>query len=102
MAGVLTNSNRLKLTGRLGRTPTDGELYMAHFLGAAGATRLIEGAAAQPSQRADALFPSAAAANKNIFYNRLGTARSVGQVYAELNGRLSRPPVHPRPVRSRR
>lgn len=89
MAGVLTNSNRLKLTARLGRAPSDGELYMAHFLGAAGASRLIESAAAQPLQRADALFPRPAAANKSIFYNRFGTARSVGQVYAELNGRYA-------------
>lgn len=89
MAGVLTNSNRLKLTGRLGRAPSDGELYMAHFLGAAGAMRLIENAAAQPNQRADALFPGAAAANKSIFYNRFGGARSVGDVYAELNGRYA-------------
>jgi hypothetical protein len=89
MAGVLTNSNRLKLTGRLGRTPTDGELYMAHFLGAAGASRLVESIAAQPSQRADSVFPSAAAANKSIFYNRFGIARSVTDVYAELNGRYA-------------
>lgn len=89
MAGVLTNSNRLKLKARLGRTPTDGELYMAHFLGAAGASRLIEGAAAQPNQRADALFPAAATANKSIFYNRLGAPRSVTDVYAELNARYA-------------
>jgi Transglycosylase SLT domain len=87
MAGVLTNSNRLKLTGRFGRAPTDGELYMAHFLGAAGATRLIDSAGAQPNQRADALFPRAAAANRSIFYNRSGSARSVAEVYGELNGR---------------
>jgi hypothetical protein len=89
MAGVLTNSNRLKLTGRLGRAPSEGELYMAHFLGAAGATRLIEGAAAQPGQRADALFPRAAAANKSIFYDRSGAPRSAAGVYAELNGRYA-------------
>ena len=41
MAGVLTRSNGFKLTGALGRRPTDGELYIAHFLGAGGASRLI-------------------------------------------------------------
>src|SRR4030081_3381546 len=33
MAGVLTQSNSFKLTGKIGRRPTDGELYMAHFMG---------------------------------------------------------------------
>lgn len=89
MAGVLTNSNRLKLAGRLGRQPTDGELYMAHFLGAAGATRLIENVQAQPHSRADTLFPSAAAANRSIFYNRIGAPRSVADVYATLNSRYA-------------
>src|SRR2546429_3404 len=39
MAGAFANSNAKVLTDRLGRTPTDGELYMAHFLGASGAAR---------------------------------------------------------------
>ena len=41
MAGVLTQSNSFKLTGKIGRRPTDGELYMAHFMGVGGAAKLI-------------------------------------------------------------
>ena len=37
MAAVLTQSNSFKLTGKIGRRPTDGELYMAHFMGVGGA-----------------------------------------------------------------
>src|SRR3974390_1351583 len=33
MAGALTQSNSFELTGMIGRRPTDGELYMAHFMG---------------------------------------------------------------------
>jgi hypothetical protein len=33
MAAVLTQSNSFRLTGKIGRRPTDGELYMAHFMG---------------------------------------------------------------------
>src|SRR5258708_6798563 len=33
MAAVLTQSNSFKLIGKIGRRPTDGELYMAHFMG---------------------------------------------------------------------
>src|SRR6202158_3030076 len=33
MATVLTQSNSFKLTGKIGRRPTDGETYIAHFMG---------------------------------------------------------------------
>ena len=34
MAGAFTKLNAGKLAERLGRGPTEGELYIAHFLGA--------------------------------------------------------------------
>ena len=87
MAGVLTRSNSFKLTGTLGRRPTDGELYIAHFLGAGGASRLISNVQNNPQASAVDMFPRAAAANRSIFYDRGGNPRSVSQVYAELTGR---------------
>ncbi|HEY0236572.1 MAG TPA: lytic transglycosylase domain-containing protein [Afipia sp.] len=87
MAGVLTQSNSFKLAGDLGRRPTDGELYMAHFMGSGGASRLITAAQDTPRASAVAMFPSAAAANRPIFYNRDGSQRSVSEVYAELDRR---------------
>lgn len=89
MAGVLTRSNSFKLTGVLGRRPTDGELYVAHFLGAGGASRLISNAQNNPQANAAAMFPRAAAANRSIFYDRAGNARTVAQVYAELTARYT-------------
>ena len=44
MAAVLSQSNSFKLTGKLGRRPSDAELYMAHFMGVGGATKLISNA----------------------------------------------------------
>ena len=41
MAGAFTKANAGKLAARLGRDPTEGELYIAHFLGPTGASRLI-------------------------------------------------------------
>jgi hypothetical protein len=35
------------------------------------------------------MFPNAAAANRSIFYDRGGQARSVSEVYAELNARYA-------------
>jgi hypothetical protein len=89
MAGVLTQSNSFKLTGMIGRRPTDAELYMAHFMGVGGAAKLITKAEDNPNASGAALFPNAAAANKSIFYDRNGAARSVSQVYGVLSSRYA-------------
>lgn len=90
MAGALTQANSFKLSGELGRRPTDGELYMAHFMGVGGATKLISTAQSNPGVSAPAMFPNAAAANRSIFYNRDGSARSVSEVYSDINARFAR------------
>ena len=84
MAGELTAANRAELAQGLGRAPTDGELYIGHFLGSTGAVRLIRAAAFEPQARAAELFPAAARANPTIFYDRDGGARNVGEVYVRL------------------
>ncbi len=89
MAGALTQSNSFQLTGKIGRRPTDGELYMAHFLGVGGAATLINSAVDNPQASAAKMFPNAAAANRSIFYDRQGNARSVSDVYAVVNARYS-------------
>jgi hypothetical protein len=87
MAAVLTQSNSFKLTGQIGRRPTDSELYMAHFMGVGGAAKLISNAEDNPNASGVALFPNAAAANHSIFYDRTGRARSVSEVYSVLTQR---------------
>ena len=87
MAAVLTQSNSFKLTGRIGRRPSDAELYMAHFLGVGGAAKLVSNAEDNPQASAAAMFPKAAAANQSIFYDRSGQPRSVSEVYSVLNSR---------------
>ncbi|MGB8103233.1 MAG: transglycosylase SLT domain-containing protein [Pseudolabrys sp.] len=84
LAGALTRNNAALVSSNIGRQPSSGELYIAHFLGADGAGRLINGAAKQPHARAAAMFPHAAAANHSIFYDASGRARSVGEVYGKL------------------
>jgi hypothetical protein len=87
MAGAFANANAKVLTDRLGRKPTDGELYIAHFLGASGAARFIGAAEAHPNAKAADLFPRAAQANNSIFYDKQGGAKSLKQVYAGLVSR---------------
>lgn len=83
MAGELTSDHASYLRGRVGRSPTAGELYAAHFLGPQGSARLIQAATASPGASAAAMFPEAAQANRSIFY-REGRAATVGEVYANL------------------
>jgi Transglycosylase SLT domain len=90
MAAVLTQSNSFKLTGMIGRRPTDSELYMAHFMGVGGAGKLISNAEDNPQASGARLFPNAAAANRSIFYERsTGRARSVSEVYSVLTQRYA-------------
>ena len=59
MAGAFTKANASALNERLGRSPSEGELYIAHFLGADGAGRLIALAATNPNAKAADFFPNA-------------------------------------------
>jgi hypothetical protein len=88
MAGVFTNSNAKHLTNKLGRAPTDGELYMAHFMGANGAARLISAAESNPGAVAAESFSAAARANRSIFFDKSGRARSFAEVTQNLAGRF--------------
>jgi hypothetical protein len=83
MAGELASDHAAYLKGRVGRDPTAGELYAAHFLGPQGSARLIEAVERSPGMPAAALFPDAAHSNRSIFY-REGRAATVGEVYANL------------------
>jgi hypothetical protein len=88
MAGAFTRTNAAYLTQKLGRQPSEGELYIAHFLGAGGAARLITLAASDPNAKSTDFFAHAASANPSIFYDRRsGGARSVAQVRDILTGR---------------
>ena len=84
MAGALTQKNAEQLAGALGRQPHAGELYMAHVLGARGASDLIKTASSDPTRSAAKDFPEAAAANRGIFFDKTGRARSAQEVYGVL------------------
>ena len=84
LAGALTQRNREALGQALGREPTSGDLYAAHVLGAKGAASLIASAQTSPARAAALDLPEAAAANKNLFYDRGGRARGSAELYALL------------------
>ena len=102
MAGAFTRWNGDWLTATLNRAPSEGELYLAHFLGAQGAAKLIGLAQSSPQANAAEVFPRAAGANRPIFYDKQGEPRSVAQVYNLMVGRYSvargQAPGNPSPV----
>jgi hypothetical protein len=87
MAGAFTQQNAAVLRQRIGRDPSEGDLYVAHFLGAGGASQLINLASQSPGTTAASAFPNAAKANPSIFYDRQGRARSASEVYHVLVAR---------------
>jgi hypothetical protein len=84
MAGAFTKANAARLARALGRAPSDGELYIAHVLGQSGAVKLISSAENAPQIDAARLFPHAARANRSIFFDKAGGARSSADVYRVL------------------
>ncbi|MDI7774940.1 transglycosylase SLT domain-containing protein [Asticcacaulis sp. EMRT-3] len=96
MAAEMTAGHAAYLRGRIGRDPTQGELYAAHFLGPDGAADLIQAAATRPQATAASLFPQAARANHNIFYSH-GRALAVSEVMANLTRVGGNQPVQTTP-----
>jgi hypothetical protein len=92
VAGVFTQQNASYLSDRLGRQPTEGELYIAHFLGAGNGARFIRLAETRPDLPANVYFGRAARANRSIFYAD-GKARTMGEVYETLVSKYGNTPV---------
>jgi hypothetical protein len=81
MAAEYAKSNRGQLEQNLGRPATPTDLYMAHFLGATGATKFLSALNATPNKTGAEILPDAAAANRGAFYDKQGQALSVAQIY---------------------
>lgn len=83
MAGELAQDNAAFLQSKLGRAPTNGEIYAAHVMGAGGALRLIE-AAKKGAPDASTIFPAEARANPWLFTDN-GAPRSAQALLDRLN-----------------
>ncbi|MEP6786684.1 MAG: transglycosylase SLT domain-containing protein [Sphingomonadales bacterium] len=88
MAGEFASDNRDKLESSLGRTAEPVDLYLAHFMGAKGASDFLSAYDADPSMAAAPLFTAAAAANHSIFYAPDGSARSLGEIRSNFATKL--------------
>ncbi|HEX6956471.1 MAG TPA: transglycosylase SLT domain-containing protein [Ferrovibrio sp.] len=89
MAAEYARSNEQALSRELGVDLNSVDLYLGHFLGAAGAGKFLAARLDDPSQSAAALLPEAAAANRSVFYTADGQPRSVGDIYADFQRKLA-------------
>jgi hypothetical protein len=88
MAAEYAKENRAALEGALDRKAGAADLYFAHFLGAGGATRFLQALDAGGSVKAAELMPEAAAANRAVFYDPSGEAKTVQTIYRELSQKI--------------
>jgi hypothetical protein len=86
MAGEAAVETKKNLECALKRELCEGELYAAHFLGPGNARKLISLNGERPECFAAEEFPAAARANKTVFYNPDGSAKTVREVYAWATG----------------
>ncbi len=89
LAGEFASDNSDYLEKKIGRKPESVDLYLAHFLGPAGAAKFLGRMDENPSASAAPSFPKAARANRNIFYDRAGQPRSFQSIRDRFESKLS-------------
>ena len=90
MAAEFASDNQASIERDLGRGATGTDLYMAHFLGLAGAKSFLKTMQANPGASGAAMFPAAARANRSIFYDASGNARSLSDIYQRFAAKLDK------------
>lgn len=91
LAGEYTKLNQAEVEQALGHPLQRADLYMAHFLGASGATTFLKAVETKGSTVAADLLPEAAAANKGIFFDaQTGKARTVADIYHSLATKIEK------------
>lgn len=90
LAAEFAAENKNYLAQHVGGDIGATELYFAHFMGASGASGFLNAMKENPLQTAADLFPKAARANYNVFYDRkTGQARSLAGVYEFFDKKFS-------------
>jgi hypothetical protein len=90
MAAESASDNKTAIESSLGRGATGTDLYMAHFLGLGGAKSFLQTMQSNPNVSGAAMFPAAARANRNVFYDASGNARSLGEIYQRFSAKLDK------------
>jgi hypothetical protein len=95
MAGSLDKANLGTLQNNVGGSIGPTDLYLAHFLGAGGASEFLNTLKTNPSASAASILPEAAASNPSVFYGANGQPRTVAQIYQHFAQKFDHAPTIP-------
>jgi hypothetical protein len=90
LAAEYAKQNQSEMEQSLGRPLSRGDVYMAHFLGAGGATQFLKALDSKGDTPAAELLPDAAAANPSIFYDGSGHAKTVREIYQSVASKIEK------------
>ena len=93
MAAEMLKRDRAAIERKLGRELSRSEFYLAHFLGAEGAGKLMALVEQKPKESAPRVFKDAAKANKSLFFAKDGKRTkdlTVAQVYGKIDEMIHR------------
>ena len=91
VAAYFTQKQKTQLEKGTGKTASDADLYMAHFLGAGGATKFLNALSRNPDAPVSTVAGSdQMQANASIFMDASGRERTLQEVYNLMGGKLDR------------
>lgn len=88
ITAAMSKDNASYLENSLGGKVGEGDLYLAHFLGLGGAEKFLKAKQTNAYQAAADIFPAAADANKNVFYDASGRKKSLDEVYKFFSAKM--------------
>lgn len=99
MAAEFASENEKFLNNHWGGDVGSTELYFAHFLGAPNAAAFMNARDENGMKTAAVLFPAAAKANPNVFYDtKTGRAKSLDEVYAFFDKKFQIEDIDPKQI----
>ena len=91
VASYFTKQQRRQLEKGTGKDASDADMYMAHFLGAGGATKFLNAMQKDPNAPAsEGADDKALQANRSIFYNKEGQIRTLQEVYNLMSNKINK------------
>ncbi len=87
MAAEMLKHDAAQIGARIGRSLSDGETYLAHFLGPSDAEKFMTKVVTEPKYAAPKLLPKPARANRTIFFaaaKRKASALTVADVHQKF------------------
>jgi len=87
---AFTKQNKNYLTKKLGKEPNNTELYLSHFLGMGGSSKLLSKLSEDPNATIDTVATRAQIeANKKIFLNKDGSFKRTKDIYNWAAGKFN-------------